>query len=59
MAAETKGPLFDSVRFSVAISTACKFLNVEKFYPDQEEALRNFFQGKDLFFSAHKYSGLV
>ncbi len=52
--AATKGALsFDSVNFSVAISTACKFLNVEKFYPDQEEALRNFFQGKDLFFSAH------
>ena len=51
--AATKGALFDSVNCSVAISTACKFLNVEKFYPDQEEALRNFFQGKDLFFSAH------
>jgi superfamily II DNA helicase RecQ len=29
------------------------FLNVEKFYLDQEEALHNFFQGKYLFFSAH------
>jgi hypothetical protein len=30
-------------RVSVAISTACALLNVEKFYPDQEEALCNFF----------------
>ena len=28
--AATKGALFDSVNFSVAISTACKLLNVEK-----------------------------
>ena len=45
--------VFDSVKFSVAISTASKFLNVAKFYPDKEEALRNCFQRKDLFFSAH------
>ena len=32
---------------SVAISTACALLNVEKFYPDQEEALCNFFKGND------------
>jgi hypothetical protein len=37
---------------SVAISTACALLNVENFYPDQEEDLCNFFKGND-FFSAH------
>jgi hypothetical protein len=36
---------------SVANSTACELLNVEKFYPDQE-ALCNLFKGND-FFSAH------
>ncbi|XP_028413582.1 uncharacterized protein LOC114536425 [Dendronephthya gigantea] len=50
--AASKG-VFDSAQLSVAISTACSLLNVEKFYPDQEQALRNFFKGKDLFFSAH------
>jgi hypothetical protein len=35
--------------FSVAISTACALLNVEKFYPDQEEASCNFFKGNDFF----------
>ena len=32
--------------------SVCALLNVEKFYPDQEEALCNFFKGND-FFSAH------
>ena len=43
----------DSARFNVAISTACSLLNVDKFYPEQKEALWNFFNGKDVFFSAH------
>jgi superfamily II DNA helicase RecQ len=53
MAASKGKGVFDYAEFSVAISTACALLNVETFYPDQEEALCNFFKGKDLFFSAH------
>jgi hypothetical protein len=34
------------------LSTACALLNVEKFHPDQEETLCNFFKGND-FFSVH------
>ena len=45
--------MFDSDRFNVAISRACSLLNVDKFYPEQKEALWNFFNGKDVFFSAH------
>ena len=53
MAARKGANTLDQAAFSVAISTACMFLNVKEFYSEQEEALRNFFQGKDLFFSAH------
>ena len=50
---ERKANMSDSDRFNVAISTACSLLNVDKFYPEQKEALWNFFNGKDVFFSAH------
>ena len=43
----------DEAKFSEAIATACSFLNAQHFYRDQEDALRNLFNGKDLFFSAH------
>ena len=46
---ERKGNMFDSYRFNVAISIACSLLNVDKFYPEQKEALWNFFNGKDVF----------
>jgi hypothetical protein len=38
---------------SVAISTACALLNVEKFYPDQEEALCIIYVKEITIFSAH------
>ena len=47
---ERKGNMFDSDRFNVAISIACSLLNVDKFYPEQKEALWNFFNGKDVLF---------
>ena len=50
---ERKGNMFDSDRYNVAISIACSLLNVDKFYPEQKEALWNFFNGKDVLFSAH------
>ena len=50
---ERKGYMFDSGRFNVAISTACSLLNASTFYPEQKEALWNFFNGKDVFFSTH------
>ena len=53
MAANKCGLKLDDPKFSEAIATACTFLNVDHFYRDQEDALRNFFNGKDLFFSAH------
>ena len=39
--------------FSEAVSTACAVLNVERLYKDQYEALKHFFAGQDIFFSAH------
>ena len=51
---ERKGNMFDSDSFNVTISIACSlFINVDKFYPEQKEALWNFFNSKDVFFSAH------
>ena len=44
---------FDEMMFADAIKVACTFLSIERFYEDQEEALRQIFKGKDLFFSAH------
>ena len=45
--------LFDECKFQEALSIACSLFHVEKFYEDQEMALRKFFQGKNIFFSAH------
>ena len=50
---ERKGNMFDSETYNVAISVACSLLNVDTFYPEQKEALWNFFSGKDVYFSAH------
>ena len=50
---ERKGNMFDSERYIVVISVACSLLNVDTFYPEQKEALWKFFNGKDVFFSAH------
>ena len=50
---ERKGNMFDSQSNNVAISVACFILNVDTFYPEQKEALWNFFNGKDVFFIAH------
>lgn len=43
----------DETKFQEALLTACYLLQVEKFYEDQEKALRQFFRGKNVFFSAH------
>ena len=49
---ERKGNMFDSQSYNVAISVGCSLLNVDMFYPEQKEALWNFFNGKDALFSA-------
>ena len=54
---ERKGNMFDSLTYNVAISVACSLLNVDTFYPEQKEALWNFFNSKDVFFSAHTVYG--
>ena len=45
--------MFQESEFIEAMEMACYFLQVKKMYQDQEKALRQFFKGKDLFFSAH------
>ena len=45
--------MFNENKFSEGLDIACNLLQVPSFYHDQMEALRNFFKGKDLFFSAH------
>ena len=49
---ERKENMFDSERY-IVISVACSLLNLDTVYPGQTEALWNFFNGKDVFFSAH------
>jgi superfamily II DNA helicase RecQ len=49
----SKERIFDEDKFLEAINIACYLLQVNSFYDDQREALRNFFKGNDLFFSAH------
>ncbi|XP_028394483.1 uncharacterized protein LOC114518677 [Dendronephthya gigantea] len=44
---------FDEDKFSEAVNIACCLLQVNLFYDDQREALRKFFKGNDLPFSAH------
>jgi hypothetical protein len=45
--------IFHEDKFSEAVNIACCLLQVNYFYDDQMEAVRNFFKGNDLFFSAH------
>ena len=52
MAQHTEG-MFNEYKFSEGLDIACNLLQVPSFYHDQKEALRNFFKGKDIFFSAH------
>ena len=40
--------MFNEYKFSEGLDIACNFLQVPSFYHDQKEALRNFFEGKDL-----------
>lgn len=51
--ADTDRVSFDEGKFQEALSTTTYLLQVEKFYEDQEIALRKFFQGNNIFFSAH------
>ncbi len=50
--ASHEGAINESL-FSEAVSTACTVLNVEGLYEDQYEVIKQFFAGKDVFFSAH------
>ncbi|XP_028409258.1 uncharacterized protein LOC114531850 [Dendronephthya gigantea] len=45
--------LFKENKFQEALAIAANLLQVKEFYKDQETALRQFFQGKNIFFSAH------
>ena len=45
--------MFNEYKFSEGLDIACNLLQVPSFYHNQKEALRNFFKGKDIFFSAH------
>lgn len=51
--AHYKECVFHEDKFSEALNIACSLLQVNHFYHDQKEALRNFFKGNDLFFSVH------
>ena len=46
-------------KFNEAIQLACGLLQVRSFYEEQKEALRQFFLGKDLFFSVHTGYGVM
>ncbi len=51
--ADFEGPKYDESKFQEALVIACNLLQVPSFYEDQEKAIRQFFRGKDIFFSAH------
>ena len=45
--------MLNDIKLEEALKLACNILQVESFYADQREALKQFFRGKDLFFNAH------
>ena len=45
--------MLDEIKFEEALGLACNLLQVESFYKDQQEALKQFFRGMNVFFSAH------
>ena len=51
--ASTKSVKLDETKFKEAVRLACNLLQVDGLYDGQEEALKQFFRGKNIFFSAH------
>ncbi len=43
----------DETKFEEALRLAASLLQIDSFYEDQQVALKQFFQGKNVFFSAH------
>jgi hypothetical protein len=41
--------MLDEVKFEEALGLACNLLQVESFYKDQQEALKQFFRGMNVF----------
>ena len=52
MAFNKTRPSFDESKFQEALEKAASLFQVEHFFEDQEAALRNFFQGKNMVFQA-------
>ena len=52
--ASTKSVKLDESKFKEAVRLVCNLLQVDGLYDGQEEALKQFFRGKNIFFSAHK-----
>ena len=50
--ASTKSVKLDETKFKEAVRLACNLLQVDGLY-DGQEALKQFFRGKNIFFSAH------
>ena len=55
--ASTKSVKLDESKFKEAVRLVCNLLQVDGLYDGQEEALKQFFRGKNIFFSAHKGYG--
>ena len=51
--ASTKRVKLDESKFKEAVRLDCNFLQVNGLYDGQEETLKQFFRGKNIFFSAH------
>ena len=51
--ASAKSVKLDERKFKEAVRLACNLLQVDGLYHGQEEALKQFFRGKNIFFSAH------
>ena len=49
MAFNKTRPSFDESKFQEALEIAASLFQVEHFFEDQEVALTNFFQGKNIF----------
>ena len=51
--AGTRHAKLDVKKFEEALRLAASLLQIDSFYEDQKVALKQFFQGKNVFFSAH------
>ena len=51
--ASTKSVKLDEMKFKEAVGLACNLLQVDGLYDGQDEALKQFFRGKSIFFCAH------